>query len=122
MFSIHLHQLQIHAYHGLYEEEKVLGNDFIIDLTVEYKPVALPVQELEHTINYVSLYELVQQHMQVATPLLETVVSNIAIDILAQFSLSEQVNISIRKLHPPIAQFIGATGVSLSLNRKDISK
>lgn len=122
MFSIHLHQLQIHAYHGLYEEEKVLGNDFIIDLTVEYQPTGLPVQELEQTVNYVSLYELVRKHMQVATPLLETVVSNIAIDILAQFSLSEQVNISIRKLHPPIAQFIGATGVSLSLNRKDVSK
>jgi len=122
MFSIHLHQLQIHAYHGLYEEEKVLGNDFIIDLTVEYQPADLPVLELEQTINYVSLYELVQQHMQVATPLLETVVSNIAMDILAQFSLSEQVNISIRKLHPPIAQFTGATGVSLSLNRKDLSK
>ena len=122
MFSIHLHQLQIHAYHGLYEEEKVLGNDFIVDLTVDYQPAGLPIQELEQTINYVSLYELVQQHMQVATPLLETVVSNIAIDILAQFSLSEQVNISIRKLHPPIAQFIGATGVSLSLNRKDLLK
>jgi dihydroneopterin aldolase len=122
MFSIHLHQLQVHAYHGLYEEERVLGNDFIVDLTVEYQPARLPVQELGQTINYVSLYELVQQHMRVATPLLETVVSNIAMDILAQFSLSEQVNISIRKLHPPIAQFIGATGVSLSLNRKDLSK
>ncbi|MFZ6023305.1 MAG: dihydroneopterin aldolase [Bacteroidota bacterium] len=122
MFSIHLHQLQIHAYHGLYEEEKVLGNDFIIDLTVLYQPDRLPVENLEHTIDYVSLYALVKKHMQIATPLLETVISNIAIDILARFSLSEQVNISIRKLHPPIAQFIGATAVSLSLNRKDLSK
>ncbi len=121
MFSIHLHQLQIHAYHGLYEEEKVLGNDFIIDLTVTYRPAGLPVQELEQTINYVSLYELVKKHMQVATPLLETVISNIAIDILAQFPLSEEVNISIVKMYPPIAQFTGATGVSLSLNRKDRS-
>jgi len=121
MFSIHLHQLAIHAYHGLYEEEKVLGNDFVIDLTVQYHPATLPVEQLEQTINYVSLYELVKKHMQVATPLLETVVSNMAIDILAQFSLSEEVHISIRKLHPPIAQFTGATGVSLSLNRKDLS-
>ncbi|HCL05419.1 MAG TPA: dihydroneopterin aldolase [Chitinophagaceae bacterium] len=121
MFSIHLHQLAIHAYHGLYEEEKVLGNDFVIDLTVQYHPATLPVEQLEQTINYVSLYELVKKHMQVATPLLETVVSNMAIDILAQFSLSEEVYISIRKLHPPIAQFTGATGVSLSLNRKDLS-
>lgn len=120
MLSIHLHQLQIHAYHGLYEEEKVLGNDFVLDLTVGYQPASLPITELEHTINYVSLYELVQKHMQNATPLLETVVSNIALAILAQFSLSEEVNIAIRKLHPPIAGFTGSTGVSLSIQRKDI--
>lgn len=120
MFSIHLHQVQIHAYHGLYEEEKVLGNDFVIDLRVNYHPATLPIQQLEQTINYVSLYELLQKHMQVPTALLETVISNISIDILAQFSLAEEVHMSIRKLHPPIAQFIGATGVSLSLNRKDL--
>ncbi|MFW2475889.1 MAG: dihydroneopterin aldolase [Sediminibacterium sp.] len=120
MLSIHLHQLQLHAYHGLYEEEKVLGNDFIIDLTVNYHPPVLPVVELEQTINYVSLFELVKKHMQEATPLLETVISNIASDILAQFSLAEEVNIAIRKMHPPIAGFIGATGVSLSIHRKDI--
>ncbi len=120
MLSIHLHQLQIHAYHGLYEEEKVLGNDFVVDLTVGYQPASLPIIEIEETINYVSLYELVQKHMQNATPLLETVVSNIALAILAQFSLAEEVNIAIRKSYPPIAGFIGATGVSLSIHRKDI--
>lgn len=120
MLSIHLHQLQIHAYHGLYEEEKVLGNDFVVDLTVGYQPASLPIKEIEETINYVSLYELVQKHMQNATPLLETVVSNIALAILAQFSLAEEVNIAIRKSYPPIAGFTGSTGVSLSIHRKDI--
>lgn len=120
MLSIHLHQIQLHAYHGLYEEEKISGNDFLIDLTVQYHPAKLPVTAITETINYVTLYELVKKHMQVATPLLETVVSNIALDILAQFSLSEQVHIAIRKMHPPIAGFTGATGVSLSINRKDI--
>ena len=121
MLSIHLHQIQIHAYHGLYEEEKVLGNDFVIDLTVRYHPASLPIRQLEQTIDYVALHELVKKHMQHATPLLETVISTIAMDILAQFSLCEQVDISIRKQHPPIAQMTGATGVSLSLNRKDLS-
>jgi len=105
----------------LYEEERVLGNDFIIDLDVKYHPASLPIQQIEETINYVSLYELVKKHMQVATPLLETVISNMALDILAQFSLCEEVHIAIRKMHPPIAQFTGATGVSISLNRKDLS-
>ena len=121
MLSVHLHQLKIHAYHGLYAEEKVLGNDFIIDLTVNYQPASLPIKKMEQTIDYVSLFDLVKKHMQIATPLLETVISNIALEILAQFSLSESVIISIKKAHPPIAQFIGATGVSLTIHRNDLN-
>lgn len=120
MLSIHLHQVIIHAYHGLYAEEKVLGNDFVVDLSVSYQPTKYPVTAIEDTIDYVAIYELVQKRMHIATPLLETVASEIALDILAQFSLCETVNISIQKKHPPISCFQGSTGVSLIIHRKDI--
>ena len=58
--------------------------------------------------------------MSIATHLLETVASEIALAILAQFSLAETVTIAIKKLHPPIPTFQGSTGVSLIIHRKDI--
>jgi 7,8-dihydroneopterin aldolase/epimerase/oxygenase len=120
MLSIHLHKVIIHAYHGVYAEEKVLGNDFLVDVSVNYHPSKYPVTTIENTIDYVALYDLVKKRMSIATPLLETVASEIALEILAQFSLSVTVNIAIKKLHPPIPAFQGSTGVSLIIHRKDI--
>lgn len=110
----------MHAFHGLYTEERVLGNNFLVDVTVTYQPKLYPITSIQDTIDYVALYELVKKRMTIATPLLETVVSDIAIEILAQFSLTETVEICIQKLHPPIPACEGSTGVSLILHRKDM--
>ena len=34
MFTIELSKLRFHAYHGLYHEEKKLGGDFEVNVTV----------------------------------------------------------------------------------------
>lgn len=117
MLSIHLHQLVFHAFHGLYEEEKILGNEFMVDLTVQHHPANIPIHAINDTINYVALYELVKKRMEVPVLLLETLATSIAQDILLQFVLAETVNISITKLHPPISEFSGQVGVSFELNR-----
>jgi dihydroneopterin aldolase len=121
MLSIHLHKLLFHSYHGVHHEEKVLGGDFEVSVTVNYKPVVLPIKRLEETVNYVSIYELVKQRMGLHTELLETLATEIAQEILARFSLVEEVNISITKLHPPIISFQGAVGVSFNLKRNNNS-
>ncbi len=117
MLSIHLHQLVFHAFHGLYEEEKILGNEFRVDLTVQHHPAVIPIHAINDTINYVALYELVKKRMEVPVLLLETLATSIAQDILLQFVLADTVNISITKLHPPISGFNGQVGVSFELNR-----
>ncbi len=119
MLSIHLHNIILFAHHGLYEEEKVLGNEFELNITIKHSPQQLPVKHISDTVDYVAVYELVKKRMAVATPLLETVVTDIAQKILAQFSLAEEVFVSIRKMHPPIPQIQGSVGVSFSLQRKN---
>ena len=58
--------------------------------------------------------------MAIPTPLLETVVTDLAQKILAQFSLAEEVLISIRKMHPPVSNMQGSVGVSFELKRKNL--
>lgn len=120
MLSIHLHNIILRGYHGIYEEEKILGNDFELNITVRHSPVRLPVRHLADTIDYISVYELVKEHMAIATPLLETLATGIAQEILAQFSLAEGVFISIRKLYPPVSRLNGSVGVSFELTRNDL--
>lgn len=119
MLSIHLHNLLFFAHHGIHEEEKILGNEFELNITIKHLPQQLPVKHMADTIDYVSVYELVKKRMATPTPLLETVVTDIAQKILAQFSLAEEVSISIRKKHPPIPQMEGSVGVSFELKRKE---
>jgi len=118
--SVLLKDLRFFAFHGLYEGEKVLGNDFLVNLEIGYTPKQFPVQHIEDTIDYAAVYQLVKSRMNIPTPLLETLVSDIAREILAQFSLSDYVRITIEKMRPPVPQFTGSLGVSLTLNREEI--
>ncbi len=117
LLQIHLKNLSIYAYHGIYSEERKLGNYFEVNIDIWHQPNALPVIHMKDTIDYVSVYELVKQRMAKPTPLLETVITEIAQSILAQFSLAKKVTISIDKVCPPITRFEGKVGVSFTLER-----
>jgi dihydroneopterin aldolase len=120
MLSIHLHNIVFFAHHGIYEEEKILGNEFELNITIRHSPQHLPVKHLADTVDYIAVYELVKKRMAIPTSLLETLATEIAQQILAQFSLAETVFISIKKMHPPVSQLKGNVGVSFELNRKDL--
>ncbi|WP_161818487.1 dihydroneopterin aldolase [Sediminibacterium roseum] len=122
LLTISLHNLHFFAYHGLYEEEKILGNHFELNVVVKHAPPELPVKRLDDTIDYVAVYELVRRRMEIPTPLLETVVTEIAKEILIRFTLAEEVFISIRKMYPPISYMHarGSVGVGFELKRKDL--
>ena len=120
MLSIHLHNIIFFAHHGLYEEEKILGNEFELSISIKHSPQRLPVKHISDTIDYVSVLELVKKRMAIPTPLLETVVTDIAQKILARFSLAEEVFISIRKMYPPVSKIQGSVGVSFELKRKNL--
>ncbi len=117
MLQIHLKNVQFFAYHGIFSEERKLGNFFELNIDIWVQPITLPVLHMKESIDYVAVYELVKKRMQIATPLLETVVTEIAQSILAQFSLANKVSISIDKVRPPIVQFDGKVGVSFTLER-----
>ncbi len=120
MLTLQLTGLQFYAYHGFYEEEKKLGGEFIVDVTVMHHPIKIPVKHLNETIDYTSLYQLVKEYMQQPTALLETIATTIAHEILTKFSQAEEVKISINKIHPPIIAFEGQVAVSCSVKRDNL--
>jgi len=111
MLKINLSKLWFHAEHGLFEEEKILGGDFMVDISISYQPKSAPHQ-LSETIDYAAVYSLVKQKMAQPAALLETLVMNIADESLQTFPLAEEVCVSIQKTNPPIAGFTGNASVS----------
>ena len=119
MLKIELSKLQFHGYHGVHEEEEKAGGNFEVDLTVYFKPAALPVRHLNETIDYTQLYALVKHRMERRTRLLETLATEIADEILKSFLNVEEVEVSIKKLNPPIPFFTGSVAASYSVKRSE---
>ena len=114
---ISLDKLVFFGYHGLYAEEKKLGNTYIVDVLIDFTAKKSIIDNLEQTIDYVQVYALVKKWMEIPTPLLETLVGNMADDILKEQLLAEKVMVKITKQHLPIAEFEGTASVSIEKSR-----
>jgi dihydroneopterin aldolase len=115
--TIQLNDVQFYGYHGLYEEEKKLGNTFIVNLAIHFTPPVSKVTAIHETIDYVQVYELVKVRMQTPTPLLETIAEDIATIIFEQFLIAQKVFVQITKTKVYIPTLNGNMSVSLSKSR-----
>ncbi|MCB0578329.1 MAG: dihydroneopterin aldolase [Phaeodactylibacter sp.] len=121
MAIIALEGMRFFAYHGYYEEEQILGNDFILDVYVNADTLlAAAVDELyvdpavfkgeepqegkekPTTVNYETIYLICQAEMRKTASLLEGIVERIAERIMEHFDNAEGVIVRLKKLHPPL--------------------
>ena len=111
MFTIHLNDLQFFSYHGIHEEEKILGNEYGVNVEVEFEEKGL-VTEIKDTINYVKIFHVIKQRMNIPTALLETLVQDLAQQIYALDKRITSITVSVEKKNPPIPNIQCSVGVS----------
>ncbi|MFN8253791.1 MAG: dihydroneopterin aldolase [Ferruginibacter sp.] len=116
MFSIHLNNLKFFSFHGVHEEERVLGGEFIVNAEICFD-AGLPVTSLEQTFDYTKIYALIKQRMGRPSALLETVAQDLAHEICGMDQLVQSVDIAITKVNPPIQQFRGNITVRYKKDR-----
>jgi dihydroneopterin aldolase len=114
---ISLNKLLFVGYHGLYPEEKKLGNNYSVEIDIDFTPQQGVIDQLDQTIDYVHVYAIVKKWMEIPTPLLETLVGKIADDILSSQALANKVFVKITKLHLPISSFEGNVSVKIEKSR-----
>ena len=114
---ISLNKLLFVGYHGLYPEEKKLGNNYSVEIDIDFTPKEGVIDQLDQTIDYVHVYAIVKKWMEIQTPLLETLVGKIADDILSSQALANKVFVKITKLHLPISSFEGNVSVKIEKSR-----
>ncbi len=112
MITINLYNLKFHSFHGVHEEEKILGNEYEVNATIQFHEEQAEIHSLSQTINYVEVFEIIKKRMQTPTSLLETIVMDIGNTIHEKYNYVRQINISLKKIHPPIEAIIGSVGVS----------
>lgn len=114
--SIILEDLRFYAFHGVFEHERKDGNEYIINLTVDYnftETCKFSEDDIKDTISYVALFEIVKKEMDSPKRLLEKVAISIIDSIKAEFSNAVRVLCKITKVQPPIAGFDGKASVEL---------
>lgn len=116
LLSISLKNLRFRAYHGVYPEERQKGNDFVVNLQVDYLPSSEAIVSLEDTLDYAELFAIINGIMQKPVDLLETLAQTMANSIHHDFPQVTRVLVSIEKLNPPIDKFSGSVAVSYTRN------
>lgn len=112
MIRVQLHHLLFRAFHGMHEEERILGNEYSVEVALDFNENTEVIEDVNGTIDYAVVYEIIRKRMQVPTPLLETVVMSAGHDIHAQFPQLKAISISLKKLRVPIEGMQGAAEVT----------
>ncbi|MEO6455633.1 MAG: dihydroneopterin aldolase [Ginsengibacter sp.] len=112
MITIHLHNVLFYSYHGIDDEEKILGTEFELSATIQFHEEQEVINSIKQTINYVDVYEIIKHRMNIPSTLLETVVMDIGMSIKNKYDNIRSISIHLKKVHPPITGFQGSVGVS----------
>ncbi|MBC8488070.1 MAG: dihydroneopterin aldolase [Bacteroidetes bacterium] len=114
MSTISIEGMEFHAYHGCLPEEQVIGNKFIIDLYIETDTSkAEESDNLEDTVNYSEVYNLVKKEMDIKSKLLEHVGRRILNSLKTNLSQVEDARLKVSKMNPSLGG--PAENVSLTL-------
>lgn len=114
--KIFLRNVRFHAFHGVLEQEKEVGNDYLVNLTLTYDfSSAMQTDKLDGTINYAEVYELLKREMQIPSQLLEHLAGRIGNRLFAAYPSIEKLQLSITKVNPPMGADSDGAGVEVIL-------
>lgn len=114
--KIYLRNVRFHAFHGVLQQEGIVGNDYLVNLVLDYDfSSALKTDDLQGTLNYAEVYQKVREEMAVPSKLLEHVAGRIAHRLFSDFPEIQKLQLSITKVNPPMGADSDGAGVVVVL-------
>jgi len=109
---IEINRLRLRAYHGVLPQENKVGNIYMVSIGIQfqYEPLS---DDLDNTINYAEVIDLVKHEMAIPSKLIEHVASRIHVSLINRWDKIHGGYVKIEKLHPPIADEISSASVTL---------
>ncbi len=116
--TIFVNDIQLHAYHGVMPQEQLTGNDYLVSVSAQY-PIdkAITTDEVQHTLNYAMVYDIVKEEMGISSKLVEHVAGRIAQHLMKQFADISAVRVRVTKLNPPMGAQCAGAGVEVEMTR-----
>ena len=115
MALIELEDMEFHAFHGCFKEERIVGNRFIVQFSFEVNSKhAEESDNITDTVNYQTVYCIVKDEMMQVSHLLEHVARRILDSVCAQFSEIENAKVKVSKMNPPMGGKMKCVSVTLT--------
>jgi dihydroneopterin aldolase len=116
--SIRLSDMRFYAYHGVMEQERQVGGEYLVTVSVDTDfSQAMESDDVADTVNYATLYDVVAREMRQPSQLLEHVAGRIAKSVLKAFPTVDSVSVSITKCTPPMGADCRGASVELRCKR-----
>jgi len=112
---IFIQNINVYAFHGINEDEKINGQEFYIDLRL-YQSLheAGITDDLRYSTNYADVAMLANTYLSTNRfDLIEKAAEGLAIEILNHFSLLDSVEVTIHKPEAPIPIHFENVGVTI---------
>jgi dihydroneopterin aldolase len=122
--TIQITGLQTFGYHGLFAEERSLGQKFTFDIDATLK--AAPTHRDDALNSSVRYDAMVDAAVSLAGAMtyqtLEALGEAVAIGLLRRFSLIDTITVAVAKFSPPIPHTLSKVGIAVRLNRADLAE
>ncbi|WP_312345631.1 dihydroneopterin aldolase [Chryseobacterium binzhouense] len=103
MSKIYLEDVKIYAYHGVLPEENIIGTYYILNLEIHTDLwIAAESDDLNDTISYAEINEIIHDEMKINSKLLEHVAGRIITKIREKFDQVSYIKLKITKTSPPM--------------------
>ena len=115
MGLIQIENMEFYAFHGHFKEERIVGNKFLVDLTIE-TDMELPrsTDNLKDAVNYQKAYQIVRLQMEQKSHLLEHIAGRILDALYAEMEGIKKATVKVSKMNPPMGGKIGSVSVVMS--------
>ena len=115
MGLIQIEGMEFYAFHGHFKEEQIVGNKFLIDVTLETDMErAIESDNLKDAVNYQLAYEIVKQEMQNKSHLLEHIAGRILNALYSGMDGIKKATVKVSKMNPPVGGKVNSVSVILS--------
>ncbi len=115
MGLIQIENMEFYSFHGHFKEEQIVGNKFILDLTIE-TDMKIPSESdnLRDAVDYQRVYQIIKLQMEKKSHLLEHIAGRIIDAIYAEMKGIQKVTVKVSKMNPPMGGKIGSVSVIMS--------
>lgn len=114
--KIYIRSLRVHAFHGVLPQERVVGNDYVVDVSAEYDiSRAVATDNVADTLNYADMCKAINDEMAIPSQLIEHVAGRVAERLFRLFPAITSLRLSITKVNPPMGADCGGAGVEIEL-------